>query len=145
MNIKRVCPPRGVLRFEVRRMRASRNKPNYTTMKTKLFNLLGANLLGALMVAPMALAGPSFPFPPFPGAKSPSGIRDAVTAPKAHPAACCAAHNVCKGIECCYVKRAYYTPASGRGLAWNEVRGCKTSCPLDASSKRAVCGMGKGV
>jgi hypothetical protein len=120
-------------------MQAPLNKPNYTKMKTKLFNLLGASFLGALMVAPLAFAGPSFPYG-FPPSKRP-----AMTPAPVRPAACCVANNSCMGKECCDVKRAYYTPSSGRGIAWNELRTCKTSCTLGAADQHSVCKAGKGV
>ncbi len=108
-------------------------------MKTKLFNLLGAGFLGALMVAPLAFAGPSLSYG-FPPAKRP-----AMNPVPVSSAACCMENSACTGKECCDVKRAYYTPPSGRGIAWNELRTCKTSCSLGAADQRSVCKAGRGV
>lgn len=91
------------------------------------------------MVAPLAFAGPSLPygFPP--------ATRPAMNPVPVRPAACCGVTSACTGKECCDVKRAYYTPCIGRGIAWNELRTCKTSCSLGAAAQRSVCKVGRGV
>lgn len=139
MTFKRVWIGLGVLRFGDCFKQNPKNKLNYTNMKTKLFNLLGASFLGAMMVAPLAFAGPSFPngFPP---AKRPAAVPQ-----PPRLAACCVVNDACKGKDCCDSRRAYYTPSSGRGIAWNELRTCKTACNMNAADQKSVCGNGKGV
>jgi hypothetical protein len=106
------------------------------TMKT-IRSHTKLSFFGALLFAPLAFAGPSTPGGFFQPAKR--------TATKTTAAACCVTHQACADQSCCTVARHYYTSPSGRGLSWNNVRGCTKTCTINASEQRSICGKGKGV
>ena len=111
---------------------------NQTTMKTNLTQTL-LSILGAVALAPLALAGPSIPG----GAVTPKAPAGGYLKGKA--AACCVTHDACRGGDCGPVARRYASQASGKGVAWTDVRDCNKTCSMNAAEKRAICGKGKGV